>query len=53
MRKATLCFLRDGDKMWQDDIHWLPLVLAGKRVEGEFHFADNGESFEKFNIREI
>jgi mutator protein MutT len=26
------------DDMWQDDIHWLPLVLAGKKVTGTFTF---------------
>ncbi|MDH3643499.1 MAG: NUDIX domain-containing protein, partial [Gammaproteobacteria bacterium] len=30
------------DRMWQDDRIWLPLVLAGQRVEGEFLF-ENGE----------
>jgi 8-oxo-dGTP diphosphatase/2-hydroxy-dATP diphosphatase len=28
-----------GD-MWIDDQHWLPLVLEGQRVFGEFRFAD-------------
>jgi 8-oxo-dGTP diphosphatase len=41
------------EKMWSDDIHWLPLVLAGKKVEGEFYFSDNEGNFEKFDIREI
>ena len=26
------------DRMWQDDPHWLPLVLAGKRFSGYFVF---------------
>lgn len=26
------------DRMWADDPHWLPQVLAGKAVEGTFHF---------------
>ena len=30
------------EQMWADDPHWLPLVLAGKRVKAEFTFdADN------------
>ncbi len=29
------------DEMWADDRHWLPLVLAGKRFAGSFHFADH------------
>lgn len=26
------------DEMWQDDRHWLPLLLAGKRFRGRFVF---------------
>jgi len=26
--------------MWADDPHWLPLVLAGKNIQGTFHFKD-------------
>ncbi len=25
-------------QMWQDDPHWLPLVLKGKKVSGTFEF---------------
>lgn len=28
------------EAMWPDDSHWLPLVLAGKNVHGEFYFSD-------------
>ncbi|MGH0052530.1 MAG: NUDIX domain-containing protein [Sphaerochaetaceae bacterium] len=28
------------DKMWEDDSHWLPLALEGKRFEGSFIFDD-------------
>lgn len=28
-------------KMWADDIHWLPLVLSGKKVKAEFLFGEN------------
>lgn len=27
------------EEMWPDDKHWLPLVLAGKKLRAEFHFA--------------
>jgi len=30
-------------KMWADDPFWLPYVLAGKNLEGEFHFNAKGE----------
>lgn len=26
------------DKMWSDDRHWLPLVLAGNKINARFHF---------------
>lgn len=28
------------DRMWEDDRHWLPRVLAGEHLEGEFLFDD-------------
>ena len=40
-------------EMWVDDPHWLPLVLAGKKIEGEFHFDDKGDAFDKFEVREV
>lgn len=27
--------------MWPDDKYWLPLILEGKKVEGEFLFGEN------------
>ncbi len=44
---AALPFAR----MWQDDAHWLPLVLAGHRIEGEFTFADDNETVACSSIR--
>lgn len=37
--------------MWPDDIHWLPRVLAGEVLEGNFSFNKAGEllDFEIFN----
>ena len=28
------------DKMWSDDIHWVPLVLQGKKLEADFLFGE-------------
>lgn len=28
------------DQMWEDDRHWLPLVIEGKSVQGEFWFKE-------------
>ena len=41
------------DRMWADDAHWLPLVLAGKRLEAEFTFAEDNETISTFSIREF
>lgn len=41
------------DSMWSDDKHWLPLVLAGKRVEAKFNFINEGANIDDFDIREI
>ena len=29
------------ESMWSDDIHWLPLVLRGKKIKAEFLFGEN------------
>lgn len=39
------------DNMWQDDKHWMPLVLAGEYFEGNFWFSQD-LSLVKWNIRE-
>lgn len=41
------------DLMWPDDKHWLPMVLAGKKVEGKFNFINEGAQIDGFNIREV
>ncbi len=39
-------------EMWQDDQHWLPLVLAGQRVRGKFVFAADNASIANFVIED-
>ena len=39
-------------EMWADDLHWLPLLLAGKRFEGSFTFRDN-HTLISYEVREI
>ncbi|KKU91094.1 MAG: 7,8-dihydro-8-oxoguanine triphosphatase [Candidatus Jorgensenbacteria bacterium GW2011_GWA1_48_11] len=34
------------DKMWSDDIHWLPLFLAGKTFRGRFVFDESDNTLE-------
>ena len=41
------------ESMWADDPLWLPQVLAGKKIQGEFYFVGDGESFEKWEVREV
>jgi len=38
------------DEMWQDDIYWLPTVLAGKTIEGTVIFAENNEDVAEVNF---
>lgn len=33
------------DKMWEDDKEWVPLVLAGYKIECKFYFSNNWEKF--------
>lgn len=39
--------------MWVDDIHWLPQVLAGKKVIGSVYFGESDEVIEKMEWNEI
>lgn len=39
--------------MWPDDPHWLPRVLAGEKIKGEFHFDETGENFEKIRVNPL
>ncbi len=41
------------DKMWEDDAHWLPLVLQGKRVEASFVYKADNETVAKSSIEII
>ncbi|HEY5220779.1 MAG TPA: 8-oxo-dGTP diphosphatase [Candidatus Paceibacterota bacterium] len=41
------------DEMWIDDPHWLPLVLAGKKIKGRFLFEDKGGSMLNFAVSEV
>jgi ADP-ribose pyrophosphatase YjhB (NUDIX family) len=39
--------------MWIDDSHWVPLVLAGKKIKGRFLFDDNGDDVLSFAVSEV
>lgn len=39
------------DEMWPDDIYWMPKVLAGKKVVGEFTIVD--EKLDNYKLDEV
>ncbi|MBS7637689.1 8-oxo-dGTP diphosphatase [Candidatus Bathyarchaeota archaeon] len=39
------------EEMWQDDRHWLPLMLRGERFRGEFHFDEEDGELLDFNLK--
>jgi len=41
------------DAMWIDDPHWLPFVLAGKKIKGKFLFEDKGGALINFAVSEV
>jgi len=38
-------------EMWQDDKHWLPILLEDKNFEGDFYFDKEGKELLDFRIR--
>lgn len=38
------------EKMWADDIYWLPKVLSGQFAEGQVIFAEDNEKIAKIDI---
>ncbi len=40
------------DDMWQDDPHWLPQVLDGKKIVGDYTFASD-DSMLTHNVKEV
>lgn len=38
------------NSMWQDDPHWLPLVLQGRKIRASFRFADDNESIAEKDV---
>ena len=39
------------DEMWQDDKHWLPLLLEDKNFRGNFYFDEEGRELLGFNLK--
>jgi len=40
------------ESMWSDDKYWLPLVIAGKRIEADFYFDSNNQVL-KHTIKDL
>ena len=40
------------DQMWDDDVYWLPRVLAGERVRATFIYQADNQTVERFEIQE-
>ena len=41
------------EQMWPDDPHWIPLVLAGKKVIGKFALTENNTMIKTYELREV
>jgi 8-oxo-dGTP diphosphatase len=41
------------NEMWEDDQHWLPLLLNEKTFSGEFYFNKEGTKLLEYNIIEV
>ena len=39
------------EQMWQDDIFWLPRVLAGERIRGQFTFGEDNETVAAWKVK--
>ena len=39
------------DDMWEDDIHWLPYLLEGKKVIGTFWFDEGGNKLFRHELK--
>lgn len=38
------------DQMWLDDIHWLPLLIQGKKFGGAFWFNEEGSELTRYTL---
>ena len=41
------------DRMWDDDKHWLPKVLDGKKVRGKFSFGKDNSSLDAQEVVDL
>jgi 8-oxo-dGTP diphosphatase len=38
------------ERMWQDNAHWLPMVLAGEQIRARYVYAADNESIERLEV---
>jgi 8-oxo-dGTP pyrophosphatase MutT (NUDIX family) len=38
------------EQMWQDNVHWLPRILAGERIQASFTFKADNETVDELEI---
>ncbi|MDB5238153.1 MAG: hydrolase [Candidatus Kaiserbacteria bacterium] len=41
------------ERMWTDDKEWLPLALAGKKLQARFHFTEDGSTILRRDLQEV
>lgn len=41
------------EQMWQGDRTWLPMILAGRKIEGTILFAANNEDVQEINLQDV
>lgn len=49
-RKPGLVPGNTTEQMWQGDIHWIPRILAGERVQGCFTFGEDNETVTAWKV---
>ncbi len=40
-------------EMWDDDKHWLPKIIAGKKIKAKFEFGEDSNTTKSFEIIEV
>jgi len=40
------------ERMWESDLHWLPLLLEGRKINAFFRWKEDNKSVDGYSIRE-
>lgn len=40
-------------EMWEDEYHWLPLILKGKKLKADFYFKEDNETIKEYKMMEV